>query len=217
MARNLESEKPFLVVVNDDIKQSELYYGIRTGYATIQATIINIKHGDPFPDIPEKYGTVVHIDEKENISSTLSSLALRPGVRYIGYCIMDDKIECILTNSKCNGYVAIPICRHLTRTSVEIPSDMIQVVYPHITLAPPMNANQFNSFLSLLGSTMDIELSDDLIYTPNTICYSAVVHKDEHHITLYFKHGKSPAIAKKEMEGIRGKYYYSVVGYPIIL
>jgi hypothetical protein len=217
MARSLESEKPFLVIVNYGIEKSKLYYGIRSGYDTIRATFIDLTHENTFPSIPEQYGTIIHLGEKEHISTTLSSLTLRQSVRYIGYCFLDDKLECILTNSKCNGYVAIPICHYLTDTSENIPSDMVKVVYPHITLAPPMKSNQFDSFLCLLGSMIEIDFCDQLVYTPNTICYPAIIHKDEHHVTLYFKQGKSPGLAKKEMEGIRGKEYFSIIGYPIIL
>lgn len=205
-SRKLQSEKLFYVLVGD-VKISDTILRIIESYTIMSAHIeYNTSNDIPTVDI-NKFGTFCHIDTEANIQNMITAISSK-GLRYIGYMNGTEHIISIGTN----GYIGIPI----KPNKILIPDGMWEVVYPHITLAPPMGSNKYNEYKDLLGLEVKYSISE-IIKTKSTYSHSALILGEEHHITRIVLNGQKPFIAKREMEGLRGTTYEECLGYPVIM
>ena len=204
--RQLQSEKRFYVLVGDLTINDTILHII--GSYTIMGAHIEYNKTSDIPSIDlNEFGTFIHIDTEPNIQNMITIISSK-GLRYIGYVNGLDHILSIGTN----GYVGIPVATD----KILIRDGMWEVSYPHITLAPPMGADKFNQFKSIIGIEVKYCMSE-LIKTKSTYSHSALIMEEEHHVTRMVLNGQKPFIAKREMEGIRGTTYTKYIGYPVIM
>ena len=206
MSRALQSEKRFYVIVGDG-PMSDTILHIIDSYRIMSANIEYTTDGNiPCIDTTE-FGTVCHIDSEARIQGAMSAITSK-GLRYIGYVNGTDHILSIGSN----GYLGIPV----KTSKILIRDGMWEVCYPHITLAPPMGANKFNDFKSIIGVPINYSISE-LMKTNSTYSHSVLIDQEEHHVTRLVLNGQKPFIAKKEMVGLRGNTYDEIIGYPVIM
>lgn len=217
MARQLVSEKSFVVVISgnlDERYKEKAYYGILTSYISImKATEFELERGAPFPisEIGSDVGTIIHIAPKEEIEDVLPTIP--DDLRYIGYVNCD---EGIITNN-CQAYVGIPISKNYMQECY-LTEGMWKVKYPHITLVEPVNADQLTKYNCLIGKTIHFKLAFNYSVTPNTRTNMAMIRGEKYHVTRWVSHGKQPSCAGKEMEKIDNvEEYMDLVGYPVFM
>jgi hypothetical protein len=217
MARQLVSEKPFVVVVRDfeHMESWPRFYGIITSYTIMRAKIINLLNDDVFTmsliENKTDYGTIVHIDTEENVQAALPLIPI--GIRYFGYVNATEKI--VVNNF---AYIGLPISLNYM-PYIETPEGMWDVVYPHITLSSLQNNKELNDdYIKMVGRGIEVKLCDVVTQTPHTLAYSAKIKDEDYHVTRCVANGKSPAIANKEMvKGINSKDYLSLVAFPVLM
>lgn len=217
MARQLSTEQPFMLVVGNisDWDKEKPYYGLLTSYGEImKAKCIFMKKEDAFPLIPEEVGTVVYIAPEEDIREILATIP--SNVRFIGYV---NCTEGIIT-SNCTAYVGIPVSRNYMQDMDYVPG-MWEVVYPHITLAPPRTSSDWSEYSKMVGSSITFKLESKCINTPNTILNRAMIRNEEYHVTRCVANGKHPSCAEKELKEMKKKesteMYLNLVGYPVLM
>jgi hypothetical protein len=216
MARQLLSEKPFMVVVGDlsEYDKERPYYGILCSYGEImKAKVIHMKSNDVFPTIPEDVGTVVYLAPEKDIRDMLSTVPTN--VRFIGYV---DCTEGIITSSNCTAYIGIPISRNYMR-DIDYIQGMWEVVYPHITLAPPKTTDHWSEYSGMIGKSIHFKLENECTRTTNTVLNRAWIRNELYHVTRQVKDGKHPSCAAKEVNEIKKNVneYLELVGYPVLM
>lgn len=206
----LISEKPFALVVRDfeHVESWPRYYGIIASYTILRAKTINLLGNDVFSmDLIEqkKYGTIVHLDTKENVQSAL--LLIPKGIRYFGYV---NATEELVTNNF--AYIGLPISLNYL-PDMDTPEGMYDV-YPRITLSSLKSNKELD--VNMIGRGIEVKLCNVVTQTPNTMAYSALIKGEEYHVTRCVANGKSSLIAKKEMPG-KGNYNLSLVAYSVLM
>ena len=196
MARQLVSEKPFVVVVREfeNVESWPRFYGIITSYTIMRAKIINLLNDDVFTmsliENKTDYGTIVHIDTEENVQAALPLIP--KGIRYFGYVNATEKI--VVNNF---AYIGLPISLNYM-PYIETPEGMWDVVYPHITLSSLQNNKELNDdYIYMVGRGIEVKLCDVVTQTPHTLAYSAKIKDEDYHVTRCVANGKAPAIANK--------------------
>jgi hypothetical protein len=216
MARQLISEKPFVLVIREfkNVESWPRYYGIITSYTIMRAKHINLVGNNTFTIdmIQEKdYGTIVHLDTEKNIHAALSLIPT--GIRYFGYV---NATEGLVTNSL--AYIGLPISLNYM-PDIKTPEGMWDVVYPHITLSSLQTNTDLKDYVNMVGRQIDVKLCDVVTRTPNVLAYSAQIKNEEYHVTRCVANGKSPSIAMKEMKEIKNKNVkdLSLVVFPVLM
>lgn len=198
MARQLDSEKTFLVLTDLDT------HPILDAYRIMNAVILPL---DTEYD-PALYGTLIALSTSEEFFSTLSKTPLRFfGILITseGYRIRQKKDYDPAARLE-NGYIGVP--------TVHDPSAAVDgfwnVTYPHITLVPPSH----KVYLSA-DKLIPVEyFCSDLMLTENTYVHHVLLDQP-HHITRAVRNGKKPVLAGKEV--VPGKYYTECSGHSVIM
>jgi hypothetical protein len=199
MARNLSTERPFLVITDVDA------HPILRSYHVMNATMATPTEVVDF----SQFGTVICFSTSD---SYFSAVANQCTCRFFG--ILLNESCTILPKSKyCPGaklesaYIGIP-----TEHSAEVcPDGFWKVAYPHITIVPP-NHKIYN----YAGMLHDYEYSySDLISTENTYTHHVLIGEESHHITRMVRDGMKPVIAGKEI--VSGTHYTTCVGHAVIM
>ena len=104
--------------------------------------------------IEKEYGTIVHIDTKENVQAAMSLIP--KGIRYFGYVNATEELVPISLNYMPD--IHPKVCG----------------VYPHITLSSLQNNKELNDYVKMIGKGIEVKLCD-VTRTPNTMAYSAQI------------------------------------------
>jgi hypothetical protein len=209
----LVSEKPYVLVVREfeHVESWPKYYGIITSYTILRAKIINLLD-DVFSmallnDVT--YGTIVHIDTKENVQSALPLIP--KGVRYFGYI---NATEGIVVNNF--AYIGLPISLNYM-TDIATPEGMRNVVYPHITLSSLKDNKELKEYVTMVGKATEVKLCDDVVRTPHTLAYGARIKGVDYHVTRCVANGKATSIARKETVHGTKSTNLSLVAFPVLM
>jgi hypothetical protein len=214
MARQLISEKPYVLVVREfeNVESWPRYYGIITSYTILRAKIINLLDDDVFSmallnDITD-YGTIVHLDTEENVQSALPLIP--KGVRYFGYI---NATEGIVVNNF--AYIGLPISLNYM-PDIATPEGMRDVVYPHITLSSLKNNKELKEYVTMVGKATEVKLCDTAVATPHIVAYGARIKYNDYHVTRCVANGKAPYTAKKETVHTKSTNV-SLVAFPVLM
>ena len=216
MDRQLLSEKKFVVVIGnvEECYKERAYYGLLTSYVSImKAREFELECGAPFPtEFGSDIGTIIHIAPKEEIEAVLPTIP--DAFRYIGYVNCDQGV----ITKNCHAYVGIPISNNYMQ-QCDLIQGMWKVTYPHITLGPPVSADEMTSYMKLIGKTISFKLAFNYSNTPNTKTNRALIGGEKYHVTRWVKDGKHPSCAGKEMDKEKeNEYeYMDLVGYPVFM
>ena len=200
MARNLSTERPFLIVTDVDS------HPILRSYHVMNATMVSPSN---IPDLTP-FGTVICLSTSGDY---FSEVANRCSARFFGILINETGYT-ILPKSKYvtgakleSAYIGIP-----TEHSKEgCPDGFWEVSYPHITMVPP-NHKIFN-YADMLH---DYEYTfSELISTENTYSHHVLVGDEPHHITRMVRNGMKPVIAGKEI--VSGTHYTRTNSHAVIM
>ena len=200
MARNLSTERPFLVVT--DVST----HPILQAYHIMHATIVS-----PSGEVDMSlYGTVICLSTTDTY---FSEVAHRCEGRFFGLLIQED--DCVIlpkskfvTGAKLeSAYIGIPT-EHET---VDCPEGFWTVSYPHITVVPPNH--KIHNYAGMIREYTFVY--SELISTENTYTHHALIGEDPHHITRMVRTGMKPVIAGKEI--VAGNHYSRCTSYAVIM
>ncbi len=192
MARNLSTERPFLIVT--DVEDHPMLQSYRVMRATIMKPYETV---DVTP-----FGTVICLSTTDGY---FSDVAHQCACRFFGIVLRDGSgsgsVEVLpkskyVTGAKLdNAYIGIPT----DHTPLTCPEGFWEVSYPHITLVPPNH--KIHNYAGMLRNC--VFSYSDLITTENTYTHHAMVgpDKEPHHITRLVRNGMKPVIAGKEIVG----------------
>ena len=199
MARQLDSEKTFLVLTDLDT------HPILDAYRIMNAVILPLDAAyDPAP-----YGTLIALSDSEALFPAASKTPLRFfGILLTpdGYRIRQKKDYDPAARLE-NGYIGVPTV-HDPSAAVD---DFWNVTYPHITLVPPSHKVHLSA--DKLGPVE--YFCSDLMLTENTYVHHVLLLDRPHHITRAVRTGKKPVLAGKEV--VPGKYYTECSGHSVIM
>jgi len=187
MARNLSTERPFLIVTDMDD------HPILQSYRVMRATFIA-----PYEDVDmTPFGTVICVSTHDGY---FSDVAHKCSVRFFGLVVSEAIVvipkSMYVTGAKLdNAYIGIPT----DHTPLTCPEGFWEISYPHITLVPP-NHKIHNYAGMIRNYTFSYS---ELITTENTYTHHARLGPDHepHHITRLVRNGMKPVIAGKEIVG----------------
>ena len=196
MARQLESEKRFLVLTN-------VSHPILDAYRIMNAAI------HPFDFEPDdSFGTVICLsteDVFEPIAKKCKCRFFGILIRPEGYTIRQKK-DYVAAKAE-GAYIGVP-----TLHDGDIfHEEFWAVTYPHITIVPPNHKIHLSA--DKLGP-VDYFCSE-LMRTENTYVHHVLLGEEPHHITRGVRNGMKPVIAGKEV--VPGKMYTECTGHSVIM
>ena len=214
MSRQLLAEKMFLFIVSDNLDtkyKNKEYYGLVTSYVDIMKAQFVVYSPNILTKITPDIGTVIHVAPREEIDELMQKISNT--IRYIGY------INCTegVIMSPCSTYVGIPVSNNYMQ---DIPPcvNMWKIVYPHITLVPPLQSTDIKSCMSMIGKSIEFQLQFEYTTTANTRAHHALIHGEEYHVTRWVTNGRHPSCAALELkQHLTVTKYMNLVGYPVFM
>lgn len=198
MARNLDTEKQFLVITNIDGPMHD-------AYRIMHADIVSF---DDDYDVTV-YGTVICIS---NTDERFKEVAIKCTCRFFGILVdpyvIRTKKDYVPSAKAESAYIGVP-----TSHDVLIwPDDYWGITYPHITLVPPTHKIHTCS-----EKLFPVEyFMSEILMTENTCVHHVLFENDApHHITRAVRNGMKPVIAGKEVIG--GTQYTECRGHSVIM
>jgi hypothetical protein len=199
MSRQLDSEKPFLILTNLES------HPIIDAYRIMNAVI------RPFDSDQDRspFGTIICLSTED----VFEPIAKSCECRFFGILpfhdgfIIRQKKEYVPSAKAEGAYIGIPTLHE----KEDYPPEFWAITYPHITLVPPNHKihlsadklQQFDYFYS------EFEL------TENTYVHHVLMESGPHHITRAVRNGMKPVIAGKEVSP--GKMYTKCIGHSVIM
>ena len=198
MSRQLDSEKPFLILTNLES------HPILDAYRIMNAAIRPIDSDqDRSP-----FGTIICLSTED----VFGPIAYSCECRFFGILIQDGFIirqkKDYVPWAKAEGaYIGIPTLHE----KEEYPPEFWAVTYPHITLVPPNHKIHLSADKL---ENLDYYYSE-LELTENTYVHHVLMKSGPHHITRAVRNGMKPMIAGNEVTP--GKMYTECVGHSVIM